>query len=99
MSGGAGFNGSQMARIVHEQGFGPGDFFIFAMTGTDDFARDGFRRQIEELASAPDGAFVLGDGEEGSNLAFREREGYRHDGYASDEYTYNALRFFEGGGR
>lgn len=99
MSGGAGFSGIQMVRIVREQGFGPGDFSIFAMTGTEDFAHDGFKRQVDELASAPDGTFALGSGEKGSNLAYRERQGYRHDGYASDEHTYNGLRFFAGGGR
>ena len=27
-------------------------------------------------------------------MSFLEREGYRHDSIASDEYTYNGLRFF-----
>lgn len=99
MSDGAGFSGNHMTRIARDQGFEPDDFFIFAVTGTEDFAHDGFRRQVGELASAPDGTFVLGSGEKRSNLAYREREGYRHDEYASDEYTYNGLRFFKGGGR
>ena len=37
--------------------------------------------------------FPIGD--ENSAL---EREEYAHDGFASDEYTYNGLRFFWNGG-
>lgn len=94
MSGGAGFGGAEMAQLVRDQGFGPEDLFIFAMTGTEDFAHDGFRQQIAQLASTPDGTFVLSDNLSDGNLAYREREGYRHDGMAADEYTYNGLRLF-----
>lgn len=31
------------------------------------------------------------------NLAFLEREGYVHDGTASNEYTYNGLKLFRNG--
>ncbi len=97
MSGGAGFGGEQMTRLVEEQGFGPTDFFIFAMTGTDDFACNGFRNQIISLLIAPNTVFVESDTQADGNLAYRERPGYQHNGYASDEYTYNAMRFFFNG--
>ena len=38
--------------------------------------------------------FTFADNERDGNLAFREREGYTHDGNAANEYMYNALRFF-----
>lgn len=37
----------------------------------------------------------MADSEAASNLAFREREGYEHDGRASNEYTYNGLRVLQ----
>ena len=40
------------------------------------------------------GITVEVDSEAEGNLSYREREGYRHNGAASDEYTYNGLRFF-----
>lgn len=38
--------------------------------------------------------YAMSDSEAEGNLAFREREGYEHDGGASNEYTYNGLLFF-----
>lgn len=46
----------------------------------------------EELEYIPEG--YTQPAKQQGNLAFREREGYVHDGTASDEYTYNGLRFF-----
>ena len=60
----------------------------------DDFAYSGFKNQIDAMAGSANGVFVEADSEAEGNLAYREREGYRHDGAASDEYTYNGLRFF-----
>lgn len=48
--------------------------------------------KLEKLVE--DAVFVFSDNERGGNLAFREREGYVHDGKASNEYTYNGLMFF-----
>ena len=96
MSGGVGFSGDRMAQLVRDQGFGSEDFFIFAMTGTDDFAHDGFSWQIDELVSSSDGVFLLGDSRNDANLAYREHEGYSHNSIAAEEYTYNGLRFLFG---
>ncbi len=49
------------------------------------------------MGDVEDGAFRFADNETDGNLAFLEREGYTHDGTASDEYTYNGLRFFWNG--
>ncbi|EOS21380.1 hypothetical protein C806_04363 [Lachnospiraceae bacterium 3-1] len=46
------------------------------------------------MGSVSDGTFRFADNEADGNLSFLEREGYVHDGIASDEYTYNGLSFF-----
>lgn len=87
-------DGEAMANIVRASGHSPQDFFIFAASGTDDFAYSAFKQQIMAMGSVKDGTFTLADNERDGNLAFREREGYAHDGTAANEYVYNALRFF-----
>lgn len=94
MSGNLTSDGEFMADIVRNSGHSPEDFFIFAASGTDDFAYFAFRQQIMAMGAVPDGTFVFADNEKDGNLAFREREGYVHDGTASNEYTYNGLLFF-----
>ena len=94
MSGSLSSDGEFLEGIVENSGYTSDDFFIFAMTGTDDFAYSGFKNQIDAMAGSANGVFVEADSEAEGNLAHREREGYRHDGAASDEYTYNGLRFF-----
>ena len=49
------------------------------------------------MANESDGFFRLAKTEADGNLSFLEREGYSHDGRASEEYTYNGLRFFWNG--
>lgn len=46
------------------------------------------------MGNETDGTFRFADNEGEGNLAYLEREGYSHNGIASDEYTYNGLRFF-----
>ena len=67
---------------------------IFAASGTDDFTYSAFKEQIMAMGSVSDGTFRFADNEADGNLSFLEREGYVHDGIASDEYTYNGLSFF-----
>ena len=97
MSGGAGFSGSYLAASVSDADLGPDDFFIFAMTGTDDFAHDGFESQVRALEA--DSMFQATGSLSGGNLAYREREGYSHDFLATYEYTYNGMRLFFNGVR
>ena len=89
---GSGYDGQAAAEFVRQSGRGPDDFFIYAMSGTADFAYSAFKRQIDSMAQ--NDMFTLADNEADGNLAFREREGYQHDGRASNEYTYNGLLFF-----
>lgn len=94
MSGALTSDSDELASVVRDSGHSPGDFFIYSMSGSDDFAYSGLTTQIEAMAATPDGIFVMADRESRGNLAYRVREGYRHDGLAADEYTYNGLRFF-----
>lgn len=96
-SGGPTGDGARMADIVRNSGHSSEDFFIFAASGTDDFAYSGFKRGVLDIAQNSDGVFVMADREQDGNIAFREREGYSHDGTAANEYLYNALRFFWNG--
>ncbi|NBK79927.1 hypothetical protein D5272_15390 [bacterium D16-76] len=89
---GSGYDGQTAAEIVEQSGHKRSDFFIYAMSGTADFAYSAFKHQIDSMAQT--GTFTMADSEDEGNLAFREREGYAHDGRASDEYTYNGLLFF-----
>lgn len=94
MSGSYSLSGQYMADLVRQQGYTADDFFIFAASGTDDFAYSAFKAQIDAMSSDSDRMFRLAHSEAEGNMSFLEREGYRHDSIASDEYTYNGLRFF-----
>ena len=97
MSGSYTTDGEYMAELVRQSGHTWDDFFIFSASGTDDFAYSAFKRQIMAMGDVEDGTFRFADNEADGNLAFLEREGYTHNGTASDEYTYNGLRFFWNG--
>lgn len=94
MSGSYTIDGEYMAELVKQSGHEWDDFFIFSATGTDDFAYSAFKAQIMAMGNETDGTFRFADNEGEGNLAYLEREGYSHNGIASDEYTYNGLRFF-----
>lgn len=81
-----------MANIVRNSGHALDDFFIFAASGTEDFAYSGFKSGV--MAMGETDAFTFANNEAEGNLAFREREGYVHDATACNEYAYNALCFF-----
>lgn len=89
---GSGYDGQTAAEIVEQSGHKRSDFFIYAMSGTADFAYSAFKHQIDSMTQTD--TFTMADSEDEGNLAFREREGYAHDGRASNEYTYNGLLFF-----
>lgn len=97
MSGSYTTDGEYMAVLVRQQGYSSQDFFIFAASGTDDFAYSAFKAQIMAMANNSGGMFKLAKNESEGNMSFLEREGYKHDAKATDEYTYNGLRFFWNG--
>ncbi len=97
MSGSYTTDGEYMADLVRQRGYSSQDFFIFAASGTDDFAYSAFKAQIMAMANNSGGMFKLAKNESEGNMSFLEREGYKHDAKATDEYTYNGLRFFWNG--
>ena len=99
MSGSGGADGATMAQWVADQGHTADDFFVYSMSGTDDFAYSGIKSQIDSMVEDGGGTFVRTDSLDGGNVAFREREGYEHDSDAANEYTYNGMRLFFNGPR
>lgn len=94
MSGSFSTDGNFMDQIVTASGHDPDDFFIYAMSGTDDFAFSSFARQIEAMLEVPDGSFAEADSEAEGNLAFRVQEGGTHSGEYASQYIYNGLCWF-----
>lgn len=84
-------DGDYMASIVRDSGHDWDDFFIFAASGTDDFAYSSFKAQIEAMADVSDGTFRYADNERDGNLYFLEQEGGVHNGDYAMEYFYNGL--------
>ena len=84
-------DGEYMASMVKDSGHDWDDFFIFAASGTDDFAYSAFKRQIEAMAAVTDGTFRYADNERDGNLYFLEQEGGTHNGEYAMQYFYNGL--------
>jgi hypothetical protein len=71
---------------------GQSDYFVWVITGTEDFAYRYDENRVEMMRNSP--YFTeTGNGQNG-NFAYRVKEGYSHDGLASMEYTYNGLCWF-----
>ncbi|MDO4556182.1 MAG: alpha/beta hydrolase-fold protein [Lachnospiraceae bacterium] len=83
-------DGEYMASIVENAGYDWNDFFIFAASGTDDFAYLAFYRQIQAMADVDD-VFKVADNETDGNLYFLEEEGATHNGNAAMLYFYNGM--------
>lgn len=84
-------DGEYMADIVKDSGHDWNDFFIFAASGTEDFAYSSFKNQIETMEDVNDGTFRYADNEREGNLYFLEQEGGTHSGEYAMEYFYNGL--------
>lgn len=94
MSGAIDSNGDAADHAVTASGHQWNDFFIYTITGTEDFASSQFESQINGMLSKESKNFREADNEEEGNLAFRIKEGYSHDGKASMEYIYNGMLWF-----
>ncbi|XVV10159.1 alpha/beta hydrolase [Actinoplanes sp. CA-131856] len=68
------------------------DYFVWVITGTEDFAHQYDQDRVELMRNTP--PFAEADTEQDGNFAFRVKAGYSHDGTAATEYTYNGLRWF-----
>ena len=84
-------DGEYMSSLVRDSGHVWNDFFVFAASGTDDFAYSSFKAQIEAMAETDDGTFRFADNEKEGNLYFLEQEGGTHSGEYAMEYFYNGL--------
>ncbi len=70
----------------------PSDYFVWIITGSEDFALPYDEARAILLEDSP--YFTESDNEQDGNFAFRVKDGYAHDGIAATEYTYNGLRWF-----
>lgn len=82
-------DGDYMASIVEKSGHDWNDFFIFAASGTDDFAYSSFKQQIDAMRE--EDVFHSADNETEGNLYFLEQEGGTHNGRYAEQYFYNGL--------
>lgn len=78
--------------VSSAQGRDPSDYFVWIMTGTNDFAHRYDERRADELSNME--FFTEANNEEQGNLAYREKDGYSHNATATFEYTYNGLSWF-----
>lgn len=72
----------------------PGDYSVWVITGTEDFAYPYDEQRVELMRDSPSFGEVGDGGVE--NFAFTVKDGYSHDGTAAMEYTYNGMRQFWG---
>lgn len=70
----------------------PSDFFVWVITGTEDFALPYDEARVALLQDSP--YFTESDNEQDGNFAFHVKDGYTHDDVAAREYIYNGLRWF-----
>ena len=70
------------------------DFFMYTITGSNDFAGSSFKSLIEYLLNMRSKNFILADNDKGGNIAFRLKNGYLHDEKAVREYVFNGLLWF-----
>lgn len=91
-SGGPASSIETYESVVKNSGYDWDDFFIFAASGTDDFAYSGFKRGIDAMAASDSGIFRLADNEAEGNLYYLESDG-DHSGYYAMLYFYNGLRW------
>ncbi len=90
-SGGPALSASAYANIIKNAGYDWDDFFIFAASGTSDFAYSGFKRGIDTMKADGD-TFRYADNEVEGNLYYLESDG-DHSGYYAMLYFYNGLRW------
>lgn len=70
------------------------DYYIYALTGTDDTAHDALATQIEAMKKYSD-SFVYSDIADRGNLFFQTAEGGVHNYTSMIQYIYNALPVFD----
>ena len=66
-----------LKEIVCDSGFGPRDYFIYALTGSEDMALQNLNPQIEAMKAYPD-QFRLTDNFASGNLRYEVADGFPH---------------------
>lgn len=84
-----------LANTIDRQGYAPNDFFIFAITGTGDFARDPLSGQIEALRTLSDNFIYDYDTANGNLYYLEVADGLHTYGWYND-YLYTVLPYFFG---
>lgn len=84
-------NGSLLAEMVRRQKHTWQDFFIFAASGTDDFAFASFTNQIMAMKDEKSGIFKYANNSEDGNLYYLIQEGNEHNLEAAIQYFYNGM--------
>jgi hypothetical protein len=83
---------NEEAIFAAAEGHNPNEYFVFVMTGTDDFAYSYDKGRTDLMRTSK--YFSDVDKNASGNFAFRVKEGYSHGGVAAMEYTYNGLMWF-----
>lgn len=68
------------------------DFYIYAMTGSDDIAYDAMHSQLEAMRET--GGFTFGAPSEEGNISFQILDGATHDYTFYRNYIYTILPYF-----
>lgn len=68
------------------------DYFVFTMTGTEDFAYSYVNRRVKKMRDSD--YFTELTAETNGNFVYRIMDGYSHNGFSANTYTYNGLRWF-----
>lgn len=91
-SGGPAASTETYESAIKDSGHEWDDFFIFAASGTNDFAYSGFKNGIDAMRESDSGLFRFADNEAEGNLYYLESDG-DHSGYYAMLYFYNGLRW------
>ena len=89
-SGGPVANTETYESIIKNSGHEWDDFFVFAASGTNDFAYSGFKNGIDAMRESDSGLFCFADNEAEGNLYYLESDG-DHSGEYAMLYFYNGL--------
>ena len=87
---GRGYAGAYVADAVAQQGYGASDFFVFAATGSKDYAIGIMNPQVNELKNYPE-LFSFGDDGAQPNIVYLVADGEEHDTHGRARMMYNAL--------
>lgn len=91
-SGGPAASIETYVSVVKASGHEWDDFFIFAASGTNDFAYSGFKNGIDTMREDDSGIFRFADNEAEGNLYYLESDG-DHSGFYAMLYFYNGMRW------